>query len=143
MARLRLPFLFLGFLFVFLSLAFVLHIQILQSQGLTLFENLIVRSYVVNTLLAAAIFFVIYHFRWKLGDQIGFLFMGGSLVKFLLFFVLFYPTYIEDETMSRQEFGAFFIPYATALAIETVFVSKSIKNLRRPPSKQHFRPSRK
>lgn len=129
MPKLNSPTQFISLLVISLLLSFGLHILVLSSMDVPVFDNLIVRSYVVNGLLAAVIFILLYKFRQKLKNQIGFLFMGGSLLKFLFFFLLFYPTYKSDGDMSGLEFGAFFIPYAVALFLETFYTSKMLKNL--------------
>lgn len=120
---------FLIVLILSLGLAFVVHITVLSSIGLPQFDNLIVLSYVVNSILAATIFVALYIFRCKLKNQIGFLFMGGSFLKFIFFFLLFYPVYKTDGDMSRLEFAAFFVPYGLSLVIETVFTAKMLKKL--------------
>nr|WP_298792915.1 DUF6168 family protein [uncultured Allomuricauda sp.] len=129
MPKFNSPTQFISLLAISLLLSFGLHILVLSSMDVPTFDNLIVRSYVVNGLLAAIIFILLYKFRQKLKNQIGFLFMGGSLLKFLFFFLLFYPTYKSDGDMSGLEFGAFFIPYAVALFLETFFTSRMLKNL--------------
>jgi len=120
---------FLILLILSLGLVFLLHITFLNQNGLPQFDNLIVLSYIVNSILAATIFVVLYIFRRKLKNQIGFLFMGGSFLKFIFFFLLFYPAYKADGEMSRLEFAAFFIPYGISLIIETVFTAKMLKKL--------------
>ena len=120
---------FLIVLTLSLGFAFLLHITVLNAKGLPQFDNLIVLSYVVNSILAAIIFIALYIFRGKLKNQIGFLFMGGSFLKFIFFFLLFYPAYKMDGEMSRLEFAAFFIPYGISLVIETVFTAKMLKKL--------------
>ena len=129
MSKLNLPTKFILLLLVLLIFSFGAHLFILSAKNLPLFENLIVRSYVVNAILAVAIFGLLYRFRQKLKNQIGFLFMGGSLVKFVFFFLLFYPAYKSDGEMSGLEFAAFFVPYAIALFLETYFTSKMLKRL--------------
>ena len=120
---------FLIVLTLSLGLAFLLHITVLNAKGLPQFDNLIGLSYLVNSILAAIIFIALYIFRGKLKNQIGFLFMGGSFLKFIFFFLLFYPAYKMDGEMSRLEFAAFFIPYGISLVIETVFTAKMLKKL--------------
>lgn len=129
MSKLNLFTKFLLLLLVLLILAFAGHLFLLSSKNLPLYGNLIVRSYVVNGVLAAIIFGLLFRFRERLKNQIGFLFMGGSLVKFVFFFVFFYPTYISDGDMSGQEFAAFFVPYAIALFLETFYASRMLKIL--------------
>jgi len=120
---------FLILLILSLGLVFVIHVTVLNNKGLPRFDNLIVLSYVVNSILAATIFVALYIFRGKLKNQIGFLFMGGSFLKFIFFFLLFFPAYKDDGEMSRLEFTAFFIPYGISLIIETVFTAKMLKKL--------------
>ncbi len=118
---------FLAVVVFALGVIFLVHISILANSGLPKYDNLIVLSYVVNCLLAASIFIPIYMFRSKLKHQIGFLFMGGSFLKFLFFFLLFYPSYKSDGEMGRLEFAAFFVPYAVSLCVETIFTAQIFK----------------
>ena len=129
MPNLNLPTKFIALLLLLLLLSFGVHLGILSLRNLPLFDNLIVLSYVVNAILAAVIFLLLYKFREKLKNQLGFLFMGGSLLKFVFFFLLFYPAYKSDGDMSGLEFAAFFVPYAISLFLETFFTSKMLKNL--------------
>jgi drug/metabolite transporter (DMT)-like permease len=129
MSKLNLPTQFFFLLALVLLVSFGVHILILSSKDLPLFANLVIRSYVVNALLAAIIFLLLYRFREKLKNQIGFLFMGGSFLKFIFFFLLFYPTYKSDGDMSSLEFASFFVPYLACLFLETFFTSKMLKNL--------------
>lgn len=111
-----------------LGLSFSIHLGILKSLELPLFGNKIVLSYVVNFILASSIFYALFHFREKLKNAIGFLFMGGSFLKFIVFFLLFYPFYKSDGEIQKIEFAAFFAPYAIALILETYFTSKMLNN---------------
>lgn len=129
MAKLPLPTQFLLCLFTGLLLAFGVHLTILSDRALPLFEHLLLSSYVVNAVLAAGIFMVLYMLRQKLKNQLGFLFMGGSLLKFAVFFWLFYPNYIRDGKVNGLEFAAFFVPYSTALVLETYFATELLKIL--------------
>ncbi|RDY59856.1 hypothetical protein [Flagellimonas nanhaiensis] len=129
MSKLNLLTKFILLLIVLLTISFGAHLFVMSAKGLPLFENLIVRSYVVNGILAVIIYGLLYRFREKFKNQIGFLFMGGSFIKFIFFFLLFYPTYKSDGEMSSPEFAAFFVPYAIALFLETYFTSKMLKSL--------------
>ncbi len=120
-------FLFLVLLTLFFGLFFSIHFSILKIYGFPPDGNKIVFSYMANFMLAASIFIVLYALRNKLKDQIGFLFMGGSLLKFMVFFIFFYPTYRNDGVMDKLEFAAFFVPYALGLLIETVFTAQILK----------------
>lgn len=129
MSRLHPISLFLLILIPLLGIVFALHIALLQSNGLEKYGNRIILSYVVNFLLAAIIYIGLYSFRNKLKTQIGFVFMAGSFVKFIFFFVLFYPSYKGDGEIVNAEFAAFFVPYVICLVIETVFTAKMLQKM--------------
>ena len=106
-------------LVVIVSIAFAIHLIVLNLLELPLFENKIVLSYLLNAILAIIIFGFLYKYREKLKNYIGFLFLAGSILKFIAFFILIYPSYKADGDISKFEFAAFFIPYLICLVIET------------------------
>ncbi|MEA1786630.1 DUF6168 family protein [Arenibacter sp. GZD96] len=119
--------LYVGFLFLVLGLSFLSHTFLLAVYEYPPYGNRIVFSYIVNFLLASSIFGGLYALRNTFKNQIGFLFMGGSFIKFIVFFIFFYPAYRSDGVVDKLEFAAFFIPYAIGLAIETFFTAKMLQ----------------
>ena len=118
---------FTSLLFVSLSLVFLLHISFLHFQDQALFQNKIIEAYLFNFLMATGIYIGLYLFRKKYKEQLGFLYLGGSFIKFIVFFIIFYPPYKLDGQMSSLEFAAFFTPYAISLIFETLGVIKFLK----------------
>lgn len=114
---------------VVLAIAFAIHTYLLGQAQFPKFGNSIVLAYTVNGLLAAIIFSLLYFYRLKLKNYIGFLFMGGSFIKFIFFFLLFYPNYKADGEIDKFEFAAFFVPYILSLVFETVFTAKMLQKL--------------
>ena len=114
-----------------LTLSFCIHILFRQYKGLEVFGDLILPAYLFNFILACTILFVLFTFRQRLKLQVGFLFMGGSLLKFALFFVFFYPKFVADGVIASSEFAAFFVPYTIALFTDTFFASKMLTFLER------------
>lgn len=55
----------------------------------------------------------------KFQNSLGFLFLGGSFVKFIFFFSVFYGDFTADGRIERLEFFTFFVPYSAALVMET------------------------
>ena len=108
---------------------FIIHLFILYTLGKPLWDNYIVKAYLVNAILASTIFLFIYNFKDFIKYQIGFIFIGGSLLKFLFFFIIFYPSYTEDSSISKAEFASFFIHYLVCLVIETLSIIKILKTL--------------
>ena len=109
---------------------FLLHILFLNFKNLPFFDNKIVLAYILNYLLALSIYSLLYFLRFKLKNQLGFLFMTGSFWKFIVFFVFFYPSYKSDGSINNLEFSSFFIPYLICLIIETYTLIQLLKNLK-------------
>ncbi|MDG1041134.1 MAG: hypothetical protein P8H13_02250 [Polaribacter sp.] len=107
-------------LIIGLLLVFCAHTYVLETKNVPVYDAKIILAYFANGLLAITIFLVLFFLRKKQRDQLGFLFMFGSFLKFGVFFIFFYPFYNADNTMSRVEFMAFFIPYIYSLFIETL-----------------------
>ena len=119
---------FLGFLIILLLGAFGIHLFALSFTNHSLFGNQIILSYTVNYLLAAVVLIVVEKTLNKNSAQAGFVFMAGSALKFLVFFLVFYPIYKVDDKMQAVEFAAFFIPYAICLIAEVTYLSKQLNN---------------
>lgn len=109
---------------------FLLHLLFLNFKNLPFFDNKIVLAYILNYLLALSIYSLLYFLRFKLKNQLGFLFMAGSFLKFIVFFVFFYPSYKSDGSINNLEFSSFFIPYLICLIIETYTLIQLLKNLK-------------
>ena len=73
-----------------LLIVFGLHLLVLQILEYPLFNNLIVKSYLVNLVLALGIYIAMYELKDTQPNNLGFIFMMGSLVKFGLFFLFFF-----------------------------------------------------
>ncbi|PWH83857.1 hypothetical protein DIS18_04700 [Algibacter marinivivus] len=112
-----------------LALVFVIHLISLNALDLPLFENKIVLSYIVNLILVIVIFGILYLLKEKYKSQLGFLFLAGSFLKFAVFFILFYPYYKLDNSITKLEFTAFFVPYVIGLILESVSLSKWLNKL--------------
>ncbi|MDX1364415.1 DUF6168 family protein [Arenibacter latericius] len=114
---------------LFSLLAFGLHLLVLYSKGLPLFNHMIILAYASNIILTILIFSILYILRTALKHQLGFLFLAGSMLKFVLFFIVFYPVYNMDGNMEPIEFSTFFVPYSVGLIVETFFAAKMLNSL--------------
>lgn len=113
----------------FLVAAFCIHISILSILQLSLLDNKIILSYIINLVLIISIFGILYLLKEKYKTQLGFLFLAGSLLKFAVFFIVFYPVFKLDGIVTKLEFASFFVPYITGLVIETISLSKWLNKL--------------
>ncbi len=111
-------------LIIGLILVFIAHTYVLNYKSLPIYNDKIILAYLINGLLAIVIFLALFFLRRKQRDQLGFLFMYSSFLKFAFFFIFFYPSYNADGETTRLEFMAFFIPYLFSLLIETMSLIK-------------------
>lgn len=123
------PIRFVSFLLVGLLMLFYAQSWFLENHGHDFYTFQLVKSYVLNTIMALMVFFAIYIFRNKYRDLLGFFFLGGSLLKFALFFIFLYPSFIADGALERLEFLVFFVPYGFALVLETYFLVKLLNTV--------------
>lgn len=112
-----------------LGISFGIHSQMRVANELSPFGDMLIWSYLINLVLAFGIVGIIFSLRNRMKTQLGFLFMAGSLLKFLLFFVFFYPSFTSDGVISQSEFSSFFVPYFLALLVETYFTAVLLRNL--------------
>ena len=118
------------FIVVFVALvAFVAHLLINNLFIESITVNQLIYSYVVNVILACGVIILLFALRNKLKDQLGFIFMAASMLKFVFFFFLFFPQYKADGVLTRLEFLTFFIPYVICLITESVILSKFLNRL--------------
>lgn len=120
---------YLIFLGMVLGISFGVHAWLRAQSDLQPLGDLLAVSYLFNFAMAYGIVTALYMVRFRMKQQIGFLFIGGSFLKFLVFFLFFYPSFTADDTISRAEFSSFFVPYFLALAAETYFTASMLKNL--------------
>lgn len=116
-------------LLLILSVVFCVHILMLNFLSFPLFKDMIVLSYVINAVLAIVIFGFLFKMKDKYGSQLGFLFLGGSFLKFIVFFVVFYSAYKLDGQVTSMEFSVFFIPYVICLIFETYSLVKWLNKI--------------
>lgn len=111
------------------GLLYLGHVRLLGSYGQDPSHLQLGKSYLINFLMAALVFFAIYRSRDRHRSLLGFFFLGGSLLKFAIFFIFLYPGYQGDGHLGRMEFLAFFVPYALCLFLETFFLVKLLNNV--------------
>ena len=109
---------------VLLSATFAIHMLINTIMSVPTFQHQLLVSYAINIALAVGIFWGLTSLKKKYSNQIGFIFFASSIVKFLVFFLIFYGPYKADGEIVITEFTSFFIPYTICLVLETFYLSK-------------------
>lgn len=119
---------FLIVLLGLLSLVFSIHLLLLNLSGNPLLANQIILAYLLNYVMAGIVLFLVERNLKVESAQTGFIFLAGSGLKFLVFFIVFYPVYNQDGAMETIEFITFFAPYAVCLILEVFYLSKQLNN---------------
>lgn len=114
---------------ILLGIAFFMHLGVLRILNFPIFDHRIVLCYTVNLALIVIVFGTLYLLQDKYKSQLGFLFLAGSFLKFMVFFIVFYPFFKMDNHISKLEFAAFFVPYSLGLILETFSLSKWLNKL--------------
>jgi len=79
-------------------------------------------TYLFNGVITLTIFSTLIFLKKKYMASLGFFFLAGSLVKIILFFILFRPGYSADGLISNLEFAEFFVPYGVCLFFEVFYM---------------------
>jgi hypothetical protein len=113
---------------VLLSVAFSAHYFVLLQMDTSFTLSQLVINYSVNLLLAVSIFLIIIRVHKVNADIIGYVFLFGSMFKFLIYFVALKPLLIEDGAVEKAKFFFFFLPYLLCLILEVIYLIKMLNN---------------
>ena len=105
-----------------LGVSYIAHGQILKDHDVSNSEAQLAPFYIMNLLMSIVTGLSIIYLSFRKSEITGFIFMGSSLIKFALFFLLFYGDLSENETTRKLQFVAFYIPYALSLFIEVWYL---------------------
>ena len=106
-------------LLVILLLAFGIQQIFLHLYGQDWNSHLIVPAYIVNFILVMISYLVILKYLKSQNFSIGFIFMGGFLLKMMVYVIFFNPEYRSNGSIETIEFFSFFTPYSICLIFET------------------------
>ena len=113
-------------LLIALSLAFAIHTTLMPDA---LWEQIQIMwlCYGFNYGLAILVFWAVLATFKKNTMLVGVVFMGGSMLKFGLFFLLIYPDFKSDEIVGRDELSLFYVPYLISLFLMTYAASRILQ----------------
>lgn len=109
-----------------LGLSYFLQVNIIQTSLTSKQTNLIEFSYLFNFAFTYILMLNILIFKKILEDKLGFLYLGISTLKFMLFYFLVKSKNIE---INKSDFLLFFIPFVLCLGIEIFYVSKILNGV--------------
>ncbi|MGI9548086.1 MAG: DUF6168 family protein [Flavobacteriaceae bacterium] len=105
------------------------HMAYFYANQLSVELETLVFCYLVNFVLAMTIYVTLLIMADKKSKYLGFVFLFGSALKFLIYFLVFDPLFKQDGDLSRVEFFLFFVPYLTSLIVETAALVKLLRTL--------------
>jgi hypothetical protein len=117
-----------GILLAWISAGWLLHNALLWALGLLDQASLLSASYLFNGFLGALLLITLLTLAAKNKSNLGFFYMGGSLLKFAGFFVWFYPHFKADGQMDGLEGTTFFAPYFIVLIYNTITLLKLLNS---------------
>ncbi len=109
---------FVVLLAVVLLVAFLLHSYFYKT-----YKTVLKASYLGNFLMTVFVFTLLNVASKRLFNQLGFLFLGGTFLKFILFFTVLKP-YFNTVENQNVAFVLFFIPYTIASVLEVIYLIK-------------------
>jgi len=119
---------FLAVITLGLFISFAIHLGILKAFDKKLFGGKITLAYTLNYVVAISTYLAFYFGKEKHKESLGYFFLGGSSLKFILFFTVFSASYNADGIISSIEFAAFFVPYSVCLVLETLLLIVLLNN---------------
>lgn len=109
-------------LFLLMAFSFIIHWTLLDLVGRAIELSQLLPFYAMNYAMGIGIVSTLIFLSKSKGEVLGFVFMGGSLIKFAVFFILFYPELHEDDTVKKATFILFFIPYVITVITEVWYL---------------------
>ena len=89
-------------------------------------HGIVARCYIFYIFMAALIHLAMIGLQKAHAEKLGFVFLSGSGLKVLLFFLLIYPVFNADGDLSSMEFASFFIPYSLITVMETAALVRQL-----------------
>lgn len=117
---------FITLLLILVSVFFAVHYVVLKNLISNYDQTYLVYAYLSNFILAIIIFVILFKLKKNHTHLIGFAYLGGSFLKFAVFFMFFYPVFKADGIMDTMESTTFLIPYFLCLFYETFYVVKML-----------------
>lgn len=111
-----------------LVFAFVIHWYSLLSVDFIYDSYQLIFPYVLNYIMAFVIFLLIVKVQKINTDIVGYVFLFGSMFKFLVYFTIIHPVLKTDGVLEKAKFFFFFIPYAICLILEVLYLIKILNS---------------
>ena len=115
------------YLSVLLLTSFAIHALSQERLYRDLYANHLILSYCLQFILAVATYTLLLVLHKKHKDKLGFIYITGSILKFIIAYVVLRPIFNADGQISRPEFLSLFVPYMLALVLNTWAMQSLLK----------------
>jgi hypothetical protein len=118
------------FLFLFtivITGSYMIHIGVINTFLLERNINIIKLSYIFNSAFTFVFTMLILLLSKKFKDQLGFIFMAGSLIKIGVFITI---SKLNNFEINKNVFLDFFIAYLICLIFEVYYISKFLNSIK-------------
>lgn len=119
---------FLGFILLFFLVGSG-HYFLLTQQGLQPAVLFFWECYLGNFFFALCLLLALNKAFDRMSHAIAWIYLFASGLKFVLFFLLLQPLFKADGVLSMAERFSFFVPYFTALILETAILINRLNKL--------------
>lgn len=109
-----------------LLLAFFVHCYIIENLSAYPKDQNLGSYYVMNGVVSLSIGSIIIYISEKKSTYLGFVFMAGSLLKFLFYFILYYGQLVDDLTERKAQVLSFYVPYGLSLIVEVWYLIRHL-----------------
>ncbi len=109
-------------LLIVLGTSYLVHSSILETMGPAALQIHLFPFYFMNISVSILTGGSIIYLSQKKSELSGFVFMGGSFLKFALFFLLFYGEFSTIQDIRKVQFVSFYLPYAISLVVEVWYL---------------------
>lgn len=109
-----------------LGSSYILQVYLFQPELAAKQLYLVKYSYLFNFTFTYVLMLNIFIFKKLLEDKLGFVFLGISMLKFVIFYFAVKSKNIE---INKSDFLLFFIPFVLCLAIEIFYISKILNRV--------------
>lgn len=113
---------FVVLLTLVLALTFIVQAYTYHYLHYGFYGKQIVLNYVFNYTIALLFFGVLLKFKDRKPERLGSVFLIASMLKFILFFIIIYPSLGESYSVRSPAFFSFFIPYLVCVILEITSV---------------------
>lgn len=113
---------FLASLIIILSGSSFIHYNYVENKFDQSVFSTLLSCYLINLIVTVLLFLIIGFVHRANSSITGYIFLTGTLLKFIIYFSLVKPILTQDGEVTKLKFFFFFVPYILSLIIEVFWL---------------------